>query len=142
MAIKALGRILWLILADDTENEIVPSVQDIRALVDKNPNTGSAIQTDSDVLSKFYVCCFFLNYINNTNQIKLFHLGLGSKNAQPTDKLKQIEQKERSREWLHAASRKLKPIIDSMHKLTGSKNDKIRAELTSMVNNLLIYCPR
>lgn len=59
-----------------------------------------------------------------------------------TDKLKQIDEKERSEEWLKAASKKLQPVMQSLQKLAGSKNERIRTELAVAVNNLLSHCSR
>lgn len=48
--------------------------------------------------------------------------------------------KQRSTEWLQAASQKLRPLIEKLHKLIGSKHASVRKELSTFCCALLRHC--
>lgn len=60
--------------------------------------------------------------------------------ATDKEKLEFIDGKKRSREWLQAASKKLLPVIQSLNRLIGNKNPKIRKELAILAISLLQTC--
>lgn len=65
------------------------------------------------------------------------------KNAKTTaEKMKHIDSMKRTDEWLKAAARKLKPVIESFRKLVGNQNHEVRAELIMFADNLLAHCAR
>lgn len=62
------------------------------------------------------------------------------KSATTANKLQQVNAKERSTEWLRAASQKCLPLIEKLHKLIGSKHANIREELSTFCCELLCHC--
>lgn len=116
VAIKALGRILHLVMEDQIDGTECPSSKDIKLLVER----------------------FGQQQIMNDNEI----LSLKSKILAGKSKLDYIESMKRTTEWLQAASRKIQPVIENLQKLIGNKNKQVRVELAKFADCLLQHCSR
>lgn len=62
------------------------------------------------------------------------------KSATVDDKLQQVDAKQRTSEWLSAASHKCLPHIEKLQKLVGTKHGDVRNELFSFCCQLLSHC--
>lgn len=62
------------------------------------------------------------------------------KSATTANKVQQVNAKERSTEWLRAASQKCLPLIEKLHNLIGSKHANVRRELSTFCCELLCHC--
>lgn len=62
------------------------------------------------------------------------------KSATTSSKIQQINAKQRSKDWLQAASQKFIPLFEKLHKLIGSKHANIRTELSTFCCTLLRHC--
>lgn len=55
MAVRAMGRILWLTMEDKVENADIPSIQDIKSLVDKSKDKPKTTEEQGyNVLSMYF----------------------------------------------------------------------------------------
>lgn len=70
----------------------------------------------------------------------LCFVALTLKSASTSSKLQQVDAKQRSEEWLQAASKKCLPLIEKLHKLIGSKHSNVRKELSTFCCGLLHHC--
>lgn len=83
------------------------------------------------------------NGIVSKNQWSIFFSSeLPKKSSSIDENLKAIQSKQRNSDWLCAASLKILPMIQLLHKLTGSKSHKIRQALYELSDILLRRCQK